>query len=261
MPANRAARTKGKIMRKEPNSHEGRKYLMGSEAAALMGVNPRTVYRMIQGGELVATHARKNRLRIALDDVKAWRARQGLPDSPPFDHVEQLIQEIEALKALVQEILPLRVLIPRLLQQLDRVQVVPTTSLIGQNEDSAEIAERTRSALGLDELVQLFAGLRFSRSSHESTSVLERRGLPTGTLTVAAFARQHEVKVSRIKKLFEDNQIALTIIQRSNAMRNTREWWITPEQQRVLFLYWQQQMPYVPCPQCPHDSSGAAHAE
>ncbi len=208
---------------------------MGSEAAALMGVNPRTVYRMIQGGELVATHARKNRLRIALDDVKAWRARQGLPDSPPFDHVEQLIQEIEALKALVQEILPLRVLIPRLLQQLDRVQVVPTTSLIGQNEDSAEIAERTRSALGLDELVQLFAG--------------------------PAFARQHEVKVSRIKKLFEDNQIALTIIQRSNAMRNTREWWITPEQQRVLFLYWQQQMPYVPCPQCPHDSSGAAHAE
>lgn len=249
-------------MKKEPNSYEGRKYLTGSEAAALMGVHPRTVYRMIQDGELVASHARKNRLRIAIDDVKAWRARQGLPDSQPIDRMEQLIQEIEALKALVQKILPLNVLVPRLLQQLDRVQVVPAISLIGQNTDSAEIAELTRPAFGLDELVQLFAGLRFSRSPHESTSVLERRGLPPGALTVAAFARQHEVKVSRIKKLFEDNQIALTIIQRSNAMRNTREWWITPEQQGVLVLYWQQQqIRYVACPQCPHDSSDTAHAE
>ncbi len=249
-------------MRKEQNSHEGRKYLNGTEAATLMGVNPRTVYRMIQAGELVATHAKKNRLRIAADDVQAWRAQQGLPDSPSADRVEQLIQEIQALKALVQALLPLNVLVPRLLQQLGRVQAIPTTHIIGPDEDSAEIAEQTQPAVALDELVQLFASLRFSRSSHGSTSVLDRRGLPPGTLTVAAFARRHEVKVSRIKKLFEDNQITLMIIQRSNAMRNTREWWITPEQQHALMLYWQQQqLPYIACPQCPHESSGTAHAE
>ncbi len=66
-------------MRKEQHEYEGRKYLTGTEAAALMGVNPRTIYRMIDRGELVASHARSNKLRIAYDDVLAWKEWQGLP--------------------------------------------------------------------------------------------------------------------------------------------------------------------------------------
>lgn len=81
-------------------------------------------------------------------------------------------------------------------------------------------------------------------------------------MTVAAFAQQHQVQVNRIKKLYEENHIALTITPRDNAMRNTREWWITPEQQHQLILYWQQQqVPYVACPQCPHNVSDKVLAE
>ena len=67
-------------MRKEQHEYEGRKYFTGTGAAELMVVNPRTVYRMMERGELVAFHARSNKLRIANGDVLAWKEMDfGLP--------------------------------------------------------------------------------------------------------------------------------------------------------------------------------------
>lgn len=239
-------------MRKEQNGHEGRKYLTGTEAAALMGVNPRTVYRMIERGELVAHHARSNKLRIPYDDVLAWRERQGFPDPSQADRLDQLDQEVQDLKAQIH----------LLQEQVDSVLVLLAATLAVRNNEEATDSEHLQPPFDPHDLARLLASVRSSSTAQRSLSVLERRGLPPGTMTVATFAQRHQVKVNRIKKLFEENHIALTIISRSNAMRNAREWWITPEQQHALILYWQQhQIPYCACPQCPHNVSDKVLAE
>jgi excisionase family DNA binding protein len=239
-------------VRKEQNEYEGRKYLTGAEAAALMGVHPRTLYRMIARGEIVASHTRSHKLRIAYDDVLAWRERQGLPPLSPTDSHESLISAIQELK---EQIHQLRERVDSLLASF----VAPATL---RADTEAANSEHQQPSFDLRDLARIFASFRSSRTAKQSISVLERRGLPAGTTTVAAFAKQHQVKVNRIKKLCEENHIALTIIPRDSAVRNAREWWITPEQQEALLSYWQQrQIPYVVCQQCPHAVSLEAHAE
>src|SRR5260221_698011 len=56
-----------------PLSHEERKgYINATQAARLMGITARHVYRLIENGHLVARHKNKRRLEIALADVEAW---------------------------------------------------------------------------------------------------------------------------------------------------------------------------------------------
>ncbi len=78
-------------MPKKQDGNEGREYITGEQAAKLMGVHPRTVYRKIEKGEIIATHGKRNRLRIALDDVKAWIAKNQ-PETDPLGQVEELSQ-------------------------------------------------------------------------------------------------------------------------------------------------------------------------
>ncbi|HLG78957.1 MAG TPA: helix-turn-helix domain-containing protein [Ktedonobacteraceae bacterium] len=237
-------------MRKEQHEYEGRKYLTGAEAAALLGVNPRTIYRMIDRGELVASHARSNKLRIAYDDVLAWKERQGLPTLSSDDRHEQLVH---AVQELTEQVHFLRVEIDSLLALFTTARVRAKT----QATDSEQ-----QPSFEPHDMVRLLAGFRSSRATDRSLSVLGRRGLPSGSMTVAAFAQQHQVKVNRVKKLYEEQQIALSIISRDNATRNAREWWITPQQQEALVRYWQQQhIPYATCPQCPHAVSSEVHPE
>jgi excisionase family DNA binding protein len=228
-------------MRKEQHEYEGRRYLTGTEAAALMGVNPRTIYRMIGRGELVASHARSNKLRIAYDDVLAWKERQGLPALSSDDRHEQLFH---AVQELTEQVHLLR-------EGVDSLLALFTTARVRVNTQVTDSQEQP--SFDPYDMARLFAGFRSSRTTNRSLSVLDKRGLPSASMTVAAFAQQHQVKVNRVKKLYEEQQIALTIISRDNAMRNAREWWITPEQQEALVRYWQQQqVSYTPCAQCPH---------
>ncbi len=236
-------------MRKEQNEYEGRRFLTGTEAAALMGVNPRTVYRMVDRGELVASHARSNKLRIAYDDVLAWRERQGLPPLSPADRHEQLVQAVQELNEQVR----------LLRERVDSLLALFVAATIQANAEATD-SEHQQPSFDPDALAGLFIRFPPSRMTKRSLSVLDRRGLPSGSMTVAAFA-QHQVPVNRIKKLCEEKHIVLTIISRDNAVRNAREWWITPEQQEALIRYWQQQqVPYDTCPQCPHAVFPEMHA-
>jgi excisionase family DNA binding protein len=237
-------------MRKEQHEYEGRKYLTGAEAAALMGVNPRTIYRMIDRGELVASHARSNKLRIAYDDVLAWKERQGLPALSSADRHEQLVN---AVQELTEQVHLLRDRVDSLLALFtgatDRAYTQVTDSEKHPSFDPHGVA-------------RLFTGFRSPTITNRSLFVLDKRGLPSGSMTVAAFAQRHQVKVNRVKKLSEEQQIAFTIILRDNAIRNAREWWITPVQQEALVRYWQQQqVSYTPCAQCPHAVSPEMHGE
>ncbi|HZU70140.1 MAG TPA: helix-turn-helix domain-containing protein [Ktedonobacteraceae bacterium] len=236
-------------MRKEQHEYEGRKYLTGTEAAALMGVNPRTIYRMIDRGELVASHARSNKLRIAYDDVLAWKERQGLPALSSADRHEQLVHEVQEL---TEQVHLLRERVDSLLTLF--------TATVRANTHATDSEQQL--FLEPHDMARLFMGFPLSRTANRLFSVLDKRGLPSGSMTVAAFAQRHQMKVNRVKKLYEEQQITLTIIARDNAMRNAHEWWITPEQQEALVRYWQQQqVSYTPCAQCPHAVSPEMHGE
>lgn len=232
--------------------HEASAYLTKQEAAALMGVHERTVSRMIKRGELVARHARNKRVQILREDVFAWREQRGLPRLPQPDRLERLTQEMQTLKTQLHS----------LEERVDHLLALFAATTAVQNSEEATDSEQHQRSFDLHDLTRLLAGFRSTRSTHRSLSVLEKRGLPAGTVTVAAFAQQHQVRVNRIKKLWGENQIALTIIPREHAMRNAHEWWIMPEQQEQLINYWQQQqIPYVACPQCPHNVSDKVLAE
>jgi excisionase family DNA binding protein len=246
MQVNRRAERAEKTMVDKQKSHEANIYLTRQEAAALMGVHERTVSRMIYRGELIARHARNKRVLILREDVLAWREQQGLPWFPQPDRLEQLTQEVQTFKEQLHS----------LEERVDHLLALFAATLAVQNSEEATDSEQHQRSFDLHDLARLFASFRPAKSAWRSPSKLEKRGLPPGAMTVAAFAQQHRVKVNRIKKLCEENHIALTIIPRSNAMRNAREWWITPEQQHQLILYWQQQqIPYIACPQCPHNVS------
>lgn len=237
-------------MRKEQHEYEGRKYLTGTEAAALLGVNPRTIYRMIDRGELVASHARSNKLRIAYDDVLVWKERQGLPALSTADRHEQLVQSVQELTKQVH----------LLRERVDSLLELFTAARI--RADAHATDSEQQSSFDPHDVARLLTRFRSSKTTYRSLSVLDKRGLPSGSMTVAAFAQRHQVKVNRVKKLSEEKQIALTIISRDNAMRNAREWWITPEQQEALVRHWQQQhIPHATCPQCPHMVSSEVHPE
>ena len=237
-------------MGKEQHEYEGRKYLTGTEAAALMGVNPRTVYRMIDRGELVASHARSNKLRIAYDDVLAWKERQGLPALSSSDRHEQLVHTVQELTEQVH----------LLREQVNSLLALFTAAPVRANIQATDSEQQP--SFNLHDVARLLTGFRSSGMTNRSLSVLDKRGLPSGSMNVAAFAQWHQVKVNRVKKLSEEKQIALTIIPRDNAMRNAREWWITPAQQEALVRYWQQQqIPYAACPRCPHMVSSEVHLE
>lgn len=248
---NRHSRKAEEAMADKHERHEASAYLTRQEAAALMGVHERTVSRMIDRGELPARHARNKRVLILREDVLAWREQRGLSRAPQPDRLERLTQDVQALAG---QLHALEERVGHLLASL-------ATLAIRKGEEAAD-GEQRQPPFDAQEFARLLANTRPARSVRRTLSVLDRRGLPPGTMTVAAFAKQHQVKVNRIKKLFEEQHIVLTIISRPDAMRNTHEWWITPEQQEQLINYWQQQqILYVACPQCPHAVSLEAQAQ
>jgi polyhydroxyalkanoate synthesis regulator phasin len=168
-----------------------------------MGVHERTVSRMIDRGELPARHARNKRVQILREDVIAWREQRGLPRLPQPDRLEQLTQDVQALAAQLHA----------LEEQVEHL-LAPLAALAVRNGADASDAEQRQLLFEAPEFARLLANLLPERSVRRSLSVLDRRGLPPGTMTVAAFAKQHQVKVNRIKKLFEERYIALTIISR-----------------------------------------------
>ena len=217
MQVNRRAKRAEKTMVDKQKSHEANIYLTRQEAAALMGVHERTVSRMINRGELIARHARNKRVQILREDVLAWREQQGLPRFPQPDRLEQLAQEVQTLKTQLHS----------LQEQVDYLLTPLAAMTTVRNRTEAVDSEQHQLSFDLNDLARLLASFRPAKSAQRSYSALDRRGLSPGTMTVAAFAQQHQVKVNRIKKLCEEEHIALTIIPRSNAMRNAREWWIT----------------------------------
>ena len=248
-------------MGKKQHNTEGRKYLSGAEAARRAKVAARTVYRWVERGWLHAHHnSITSKLEVAVDDLEAFLEKHPPQDAPE----EQLNEELEHLKGQIQELLPLKKQVHYLQEQVDHLVAILAVSATNQSPEETADSEQARTLLPLHEAARLLSQLRFTRSgAARSLSVLERRGLPPGTMTVSDFARLHQVKVHTIKKLFTDGHIKLSIVtRREYAIRNKQEWWIKPQEQRDLIGYWQAHgIAYTMCSQCPHEAYAKAQAE
>jgi len=239
---------------------EGRKYLSGKHAAEKAHVDPRTIYRWIERGLLHAHHdTTTNKLQIAVDDLEAFLAQRPQQD----DSEEQLTHDIASLKAQVQELLPLKAHVHSLQKQVDHLLAILTASVTNQNLEETPDAGQTRTPFLLAEAVHVLSQLRSTRSGvARSLSILERRGLPLGTMTVSDFAKLHRIKVHTIKKLCTDGHITLSLIpRREHALRNKLEWWMKPQEQAALIGFWQAHgIAFTTCPQCPHEAHAEAQA-
>ncbi len=93
-------------------------------------------------------------------------------------------------------------------------------------------------------------------------SLLEKRDLPPGSQTLSAFCKRHSeeqmlVHPSTVKGQLEAECLIselVTIYERPTASTYTKEWWLTPDQQHKLILFWRSRSkPFKQCPECPHN--------
>jgi hypothetical protein len=200
-------------------------YITVQDAVEKLGVVERTVRRWIEKDKLHAIHDASGFVRLDLSEVE--QILQSKPATAPSlsQQIEALYQRIEALEAEVQKVGELQ-------RQVEEVQHLLAHF---QTEDG-----------------QLTQGpLRQQRSAHPD-DLLQKRGLPPGTMRLVDFASMHEIKLSELKRLYMLREIDLEVHQRETvAVRNKQEWWITPPQHSQVITHFQQQgMLYTPCPQC-----------
>lgn len=244
-------------------SGESKGYVNATQAARLMGITARHVYRLIESGYLVARHKNKRRLEIALTDIEAWIVAHPKEVDPleQLKNLQEQLQQIlnrvnaienrfDAFKVSTQkELAALRVEIQRgdLQAALKRLLTVLSRFPEQQYQREEEVKDSNGDTLALPYLqVDLEERIR------RSLTALERRQLPKGTVTVASFAKRHGVKPRTALGHCKKNQI-FTHYCRVKAKILKYEWWITPEQQELLICFWKQrQIPYEECQQCPH---------
>jgi len=72
-------------------------YLTITQAARLLNVSEKTIQRALRSGELKTVHEYKNRARITLEELQAWRT------VPARNTEEALLRRIEALEYRVEQ--------------------------------------------------------------------------------------------------------------------------------------------------------------
>ncbi len=245
-----------------PGKEQG--FVNATQAARLMGISARHVYRLIENGNLVARHKNKRRLAIALVDVEAWieaHPREGNPLEQlkslheQFQQVLQRIGELETQfnvfrTSTQEELAALREEIQRgdLQQALNHLlamlaQFPEQEYQLGKEKTDVDGNTPTSSRLRID----------LQERIRRVLSALERRQLPSGTVTIASFAKKHAVKPRTALGHCKKNQI-YTQYRRPKAKILKNEWWITQEQQMLLIRYWKHsQFPYEECQLCTHE--------
>jgi excisionase family DNA binding protein len=235
---------------------EGRKYLTAAQAAPLMGLSVRQVHRIIKRGELPAPHDRKNRLKIALDDVMAWRVAHPRPANP-LEQLMDIVQRVNVLESKVQALEAFKVHneeeLAGLKEAIERGDLQESLNRV--LDILSQMAEQHTEEVGETPQPKHQPYMITQESIRRSLSILERRKLPPGTVTVSSFAKAHQVKPRTAITQITRAQLAHTIYRRKT-QKLKNEWWLTPEQQHALVAYWLTHFkPYQPCPQCPHIAS------
>ncbi|GLV61195.1 hypothetical protein KDH_80110 [Dictyobacter sp. S3.2.2.5] len=238
-------------------------YISAVDAAKLIGISTRTIHRWIEKGKVQARHHGPNQLLILLADAEAL-AHEGPAVATPFSLLEDHTSRLEELQTQVNELLEanaqLRAQVTAQDERIEQLERVVHREYEAQSILHKLIALSPNALEGRDDTT--FHKQR-SEVGHmvRNLSVLEKRGLPPGSLTLSTFCQCHSgpdgiVHPSTIKGMVEAadrKEELITIYQRPTASTNLHEWWLSPLQQQKMIRFWQEQgKPFTPCPACPH---------
>ncbi len=243
-------------------------YISAVDAAKLIGISTRTMHRWIEKGKVQARHHGPNQLHILLADVEAL-AREEPAVITPFSLLEEHTTSIEELKVQIDELLATNAQLREQVTTQDG-RIEQLERLVRREYEAQSILHKLMS-LRSDALEGVdVATLREKRAEvgrlARDLSVLQKRQLPPGSLTVSTFCKRHSgpngvVHASTIKGTLEAaGRLAdlVTIWKRPTASTYTHEWWLTPAQQQDMIFFWQEHgKPFEPCPQCPHAINAA----
>jgi hypothetical protein len=238
-------------------------YISAVDAAKLIGISTRTMHRWIEDGKVPARHHGSNQLHILLTDVEAL-----VKERPAVVTPLSLLQEhaaiIEELRTQIGELLATNAqLVEKITAQDGRIEQLER--LVRREYEAQSILQKLMS-LRSDALESVdISTLREKRAEVgrlvRDLSLLEKRKLPPGSLTLSTFCKRHSgpggtVHASTVKGMVEAiDRVGdlVTIWNRPMAATHTHEWWVTPAQQQDMILFWQELgKPFEPCPDCPH---------
>jgi excisionase family DNA binding protein len=197
-------------------------YVTVEEASVLLNMTERTVRRKIHDGTFQVIRDASGFVRIDLEDIEAWNAQKPHQPHPILARLEQQKAQIATLTSQVEGL-------------QHAIQVLAGAS----NGEALPIWEKPPT-----ELHMLRAPMQFSAA--------EKRGLPSGTLRMVDFAKEHGITMGMLKSYYQVQAIALTIYQRpGHAERNKQEWWVTPEQHMHIAAYLhEREIAFTPCSGC-----------
>lgn len=248
------------------NDHDHKVYVTAVDAAKLLGKSTRQIHRYIEDKKLPATRNESGHWSIDVSDVEA------LGDI----HLE-LLKPLEQLKIQAQTIATLQMQVDELLaatatmQQEFTAQIAKLQATIRREYEAQSILNKLMAlkpdAMESVDVNELLAKRATIGSLARELSQLEKRNLPPGSVTLAAFCKRHSgrdavVHGSTVKGMVEAaNRVGdlVTIWQRPTASTYTHEWWLKPEQQPAMIRFWKERGKlFVPCPDCPHEQNSAA---
>ncbi len=238
-------------------------YISAVDAAKLIGISTRTMHRWIEKGKVPARHHGPNQLHLLLTDVEAL-----VKDEPtvvtPLSLLEEHAAIIEELRTQIGELLATNAQLKEQMAAQD-ARVEQLERMVRREYEAQSILQKLMS-LRSDALESVdISTLREKRAEvgrlARDLSLLEKRGLQPGSLTVSTFCKRHSgpsatVHPSTLKGVLEAaGRVGdlVTIWERPTASTYTHEWWLTPAQQQDIILFWQEHgKPFEPCPECPH---------
>lgn len=243
-------------------------YISAVDAAKLIGISIRTMHRWIEKGKVQARHHGPNQLHLLLTDVEAL-----VKDEPtvvtPLSLLQEQAEIIEELKTQIGELLATNTqLVEQITAQDGRIEQLER--VVRREYEAQSILQKLMS-LRTDALESVdISTLREKRAEVgrlvRDLSLLEKRKLPPGSLTLSTFCKRHSgpggtVYASTVKGMVEAvDRVGdlVTIWDRPMASIYTHEWWVTPAQQQDMILFWQEHGKlFEPCPDCPHAVNAA----
>jgi hypothetical protein len=241
----------------QPNGKQKR-YVTIQDAADMLNIAERTVFRMIKQKRLESMKAPDGSRWVALDDIEGKQQAKLHSESP----VRYQLKQAQALIAELQE--TVRTQDARFQAQESRLHLLEQELAALHQQVSQEVpiiqfppieGASTFSLAEITQLVtkQVVANLHLSPHKPQGVAgMIAKRNLPVGTMRLVDFAHQHEISVHAIKKGYYEHSFALTVHQRAGTVkRNHQEWWISQEQHQPVIAYCQQHaIPYVTCPHC-----------
>ena len=228
-----------------------KRYVTIQDAADLLNIAERTVFRMIEDKRLESMKDSNGSRWVALDDIEGKQQAQLHSESP----VRHQLKQAQSLIAELQETVRTH---EHRIQELEHQMMQPSHEPLLIHLSPQEGMQEGASTFSVGEISQLvtkqvLANLHLSAHTPQGiVGMIAKRNLPVGTMRLVDFAHQHEISVHAIKKGYYEGAFALTVHQREGTVkRNHQEWWISQEQHQPVIAYCQQHaIPYVPCPHC-----------